>query len=68
MRMVVVLCSDTFAGGIGSHITHSELQALFDVIGTPSWADAQAVTTPAWRHYLQVCLQHVMCTAGQQHC
>jgi hypothetical protein len=47
-------CRDTFAGGIGSHITHSELQALFDVIGTPSWADAEAVTTPAWRHYLQV--------------
>jgi hypothetical protein len=48
-------CRDTFAGGIGSHITHSELQALFDVIGTPSWADAASVTTPAWRHYLQVC-------------
>ncbi len=50
----LILHRDTFGGAMGSDITRSELAALFDVIGTPSWADAEAVSTPAWRHYLQV--------------
>lgn len=29
-----------------------ELQAIFDVIGTPEWACIDAVDNPAWRHYL----------------
>jgi hypothetical protein len=27
--------------------------ALFDVIGTPAWADVERVLSPAWRHYLR---------------
>ena len=33
--------------------TRGELQALFDVIGTPSWAEAEDVQAPEWRTYLQ---------------
>jgi len=33
--------------------TRSELMALFDVIGTPSWTDAEQVQAPEWRKYLQ---------------
>ena len=29
-----------------------ELQAIFDVIGTPEWACIDAVDSPAWRHFL----------------
>ena len=47
---------ETYIGGLGNRVTHSELAALFDVIGTPTWADAEKVATPAWRHYLQVSL------------
>ena len=36
-----------------SSITRKELQALFDVIGTPHWSDVEAVQSPAWRKYLQ---------------
>ena len=28
------------------------MQALFDVIGTPAWADVDKVEIPAWRNYL----------------
>lgn len=35
-------------------MTRQELKALFDVIGTPSWVDAESVATPAWRRYLRV--------------
>ena len=31
----------------------TELQALFDIIGTPHWADVEALHSPAWRKYLQ---------------
>ena len=34
-------------------ITQTELQALFDIIGTPHWADVEAIKSPAWRKYLQ---------------
>lgn len=37
----------------GNSITRSELHALFKVIGTPSWAEAEHVSTPAWRAYLK---------------
>ena len=33
--------------------TQTELQALFDIIGTPHWADVEALQSPAWRKYLQ---------------
>lgn len=40
--------------GVSDRVTRQELKALFDVIGTPSWVDAENVPTPAWRNYLQV--------------
>ena len=33
--------------------TQIELQALFDIIGTPHWADVEALQSPAWKKYLQ---------------
>jgi hypothetical protein len=36
-----------------SFVTRRELQALFDVLGTPAWSDAAAVEMPEWRHYLE---------------
>jgi hypothetical protein len=33
--------------------TRRELQALFDVLGTPSWRDAAAVEMEEWRRYLE---------------
>ena len=33
--------------------TRRELQALFDVVGTPSWRDAGAVEMEEWRRYLE---------------
>ncbi len=33
--------------------TRVELQALFDVIGTPAWADVRSIQSPLWRSYLQ---------------
>ena len=29
-----------------------ELQAIFDVIGTPEWACVETVENPRWRHFL----------------
>ena len=29
-----------------------ELQAIFDIIGTPEWACIDAVESAQWRHYL----------------
>ncbi|KFM24195.1 Mitogen-activated protein kinase 14 [Auxenochlorella protothecoides] len=45
---------DRFAepGSVSCGVTRRELQALFDVIGTPSWADVDKVQSPAWRRYL----------------
>ena len=37
------VCRDTFDDGASNSITHSELAALFAVIGTPAWADVQCV-------------------------
>ena len=38
----------------GDTITRAELSALFDVIGTPSWACVDdAVMDPSWRRYLR---------------
>ena len=34
-------------------MTRKELAALFDVIGTPTWADVDGVAAGAWRAYLQ---------------
>lgn len=46
---------EVFAGGMGplNSTTQTELQALFDIIGTPHWADVEALQSPAWRKYLQ---------------
>jgi len=44
---------DRYAGGAGSATTRKELAALFAVIGTPSWADVEAVRAGSWRSYLQ---------------
>ena len=45
-------CRDTFQDAASDPITHSELAALFAVIGTPAWADVERVQSQAWRHYL----------------
>ncbi|KAA6421958.1 MAG: MAPK-related kinase [Trebouxia sp. A1-2] len=39
--------------GPGNSTTQTELQALFDIIGTPHWADVEALQLPAWKKYLQ---------------
>ncbi len=39
--------------GPGNSTTQTELQALFDIIGTPHWTDVEALQSPAWRKYLQ---------------
>lgn len=39
--------------GPGNSTTQTELQALFDIIGTPHWADVEALQSPAWKKYLQ---------------
>lgn len=44
---------DKYAGGAGNATTRKELAALFAVIGTPSWADVDAVRSASWRSYLQ---------------
>lgn len=37
----------------GNSSTRRELAALFNVIGTPSWSDIEAIESPQWRHYLE---------------
>ncbi|GMH34062.1 hypothetical protein BSKO_01896 [Bryopsis sp. KO-2023] len=44
---------DRYEDGPGRVDTRRELQALFDVIGTPSWACIRAVKSKAWRNYLK---------------
>eukprot|EP00803_Ostreobium_quekettii_P009627 evm.model.scf_446EXC.6 EVM.evm.TU.scf_446EXC.6 scf_446EXC:55715-62744(+) len=44
---------DRFDNGPGNSETRRELQALFDVIGTPAWACIELVQSPQWRHYLR---------------
>ena len=39
--------------GPSNSVTRKELGALFDVIGTPSWADVECVQAESWRKYLQ---------------
>lgn len=39
-------------GTVDCSVTRRELQALFDVIGTPPWADLEGVQSAAWRQYL----------------
>ena len=46
-------CREKYAGA-GDETTRRELRALFDVIGTPTWADVAAVQSKPWRHYLEV--------------
>lgn len=35
-----------------SSLTHREIQAVFDVIGTPPWSSIEKIESPNWRHYL----------------
>ncbi|CAL8464089.1 g3624 [Coccomyxa elongata] len=44
---------DRFVAGPSNSVTRKELGALFDVIGTPSWADVDQVQAASWRSYLQ---------------
>ncbi len=44
---------DRFVAGPSNSVTRKELGALFDVIGTPSWADVDRVQSASWRNYLQ---------------
>lgn len=46
-------CRDRFVAGPSNSVTRKELGALFDVIGTPSWADVDQVQAASWRSYLQ---------------
>lgn len=43
---------ETF-GNPESLVTRRELEALFDVIGTPSWGDASSVEMEPWKKYLE---------------
>lgn len=36
-----------------NNTTQTELQALFDIIGTPHWADVEAISSGPWKKYLQ---------------
>lgn len=49
------VCSEVFGVQAGpiNNTTQTELQALFDIIGTPHWADVEALQSPAWKKYLQ---------------
>lgn len=50
----VHVCRESFLHGSAVHsTTRVELQALFDVIGTPAWADLRSIQNPLWRSYLQ---------------
>lgn len=44
---------ERYVAGPSNSVTRKELGALFDVIGTPSWADVGSVQSPTWRTYLQ---------------
>ncbi|KAL3143658.1 hypothetical protein ABBQ38_002453 [Trebouxia sp. C0009 RCD-2024] len=46
---------EVFGGGAGpvNNTTQTELQALFDIIGTPHWADVEAISSRPWKKYLQ---------------
>lgn len=43
---------ERFECGASNPITRQELEALFDVIGTPAWPCIQAVHSNSWRRYL----------------
>lgn len=45
-------CGNGCGGPLGNPVTRRELQALFDVIGTPAWACIDNVASPHWRSYL----------------
>ena len=46
-------CREVFGMAQLNSTAQTELQALFDIIGTPHWADVEALQSPAWRKYLQ---------------
>ena len=49
----VCACREVFGMAQLNSTAQTELQALFDIIGTPHWADVEALHSPAWRKYLQ---------------
>lgn len=44
--------SDRYVNQPSQERNRAELEALFDVIGTPAWACIQAVKSDRWRNYL----------------
>ena len=52
--------------GAGAEFTRQELRALFDVIGTPTWADIEDVQSTPWRHYLQARRQRASLRASME--
>jgi len=44
---------DRYEAGPGNVTTRTELEALFQVIGTPAWACIEAVDSTAWKKYLR---------------
>ena len=44
---------DHYEAGPGNSMTRSELDALFQVIGTPAWACIESVDSQSWRRYLR---------------
>lgn len=47
------MTGDRYANGPGRRDTREELEALFEMIGTPTWACVEAVKSDAWRNYLR---------------
>ena len=47
------LSGEHYEAGPGNPTTRSELEALFQVIGTPAWACIEAVDSTAWKRYLR---------------
>ena len=57
-------CSESYDGA-GAEFTRQELRALFDVIGTPTWADIEDVQSTPWRRYLEA--RHLPSRQAQAH-
>ena len=51
-RLMNCTCRESYDGA-GAEFTRQELRALFDVIGTPTWADIEDVQSTPWRRYLE---------------
>ena len=69
MRTLWTSCSGIIRSesydGAGAEFTRQELRALFDVIGTPTWADIEDVQSSPWRRYLEA--RHAPSRQAQKH-